>query len=201
MADNSTLPATGDVILADEVAHPTFGTGKVQLVKLVDGAVNGTAGASVAATGALSVVPRRDTGRTRVVISFQAAAPGTADTLLNLVKVSNGVAAAAATSIGVAAGKTLRINAINIGVRATVATAAFATMVLRGNPTGATLIGSAAELRLDAGTTAAVIGSSVGNSFAMPDGLEWSGTQTLGVSALAQATTNQLSVALVGYEY
>jgi hypothetical protein len=51
MADNVTLPGTGEVVLADELTDGTLGTGKVQYVKLMDGAVNGTSKASVGASG------------------------------------------------------------------------------------------------------------------------------------------------------
>lgn len=52
MTDNvAVTPGTGKTVLADEITHPTLGTGVVQLVKLVDGTVDGTTGAAVGANG------------------------------------------------------------------------------------------------------------------------------------------------------
>jgi hypothetical protein len=143
----------------------------------------------------------KDAGRVRVTIGFQSTAPATADTLLSMVKTSAGVAAGGATSIGVTSNKTLRITAVAFSLKAAAATAAFATMTLRSNPAGATLIGSQSELRLDLGNTAAVIGAADKVTLAIPDGIEFSGTQTIGVSLAAQATTNIISIALMGFEY
>jgi hypothetical protein len=44
MADNVTLPGTGDLVAADDVAVNGGSIAKVQYVKLVDGTANGTAG-------------------------------------------------------------------------------------------------------------------------------------------------------------
>lgn len=155
------------------------------------------------AQGAFAVSSQdlKDAGRTRVSIVFQAVAPATADTLLSLVKVANGVAAAGVTSIGVTAGKVLRITAVSFSIKANAAAAAFATMTLRGNPTGATVIGSPSEMRLDLGNTAAVVGASDKVEAIIPDGMEWSGAQTLGISLAAQAVTNIMSISLHGFEY
>ena len=148
-----------------------------------------------------SVQSLTDAGRVRVSIIFQAVAPATADTLLSLVKVSDGVAAGASTSIAVTAGKRLRLTAIVLSVRAGAAAAAFATLTLRQNPVGATVLASQSEIRVDVGNTAAAIGASVQIVVPLPDGYEYSGTQTLGVSLAAQAITNIVSIALVGFEY
>ena len=139
--------------------------------------------------------------RTRVSIIFQSTATATADTLLSLVKSTDGTPAGGATSIAVSAGKTLRITAIEFNVRAGAAAAAFATFTLRINPAGAAVIGSQSELRFSLGNTEAVIGAARGEAIAIPDGMELSGTTQLAVSAIAQATTNILSVTMTGYEY
>ena len=125
-----------------------------------------------------------------------------ADTLLTLVKTTNGAAAAGATSIGVTAGKTLRISAITFSIKSNAATAAFATMTLRTTTAAATTLTSGIELRADIGNTAATIGASddlvlIG----FPDGMEFSGAQTLGVSLQAQAITNIISISINGFEY
>lgn len=143
----------------------------------------------------------KDAGRSRVAVTFMAVAPAVADTLLNLIKVTNGVAAAGATSIGVTAGKTLRINSITFSIRANAAAAAFGTLTLRQNPAGATVLASVAEARLDVGNTAATIGASDKVEVIFPDGMEFSGTQTFGLSLAAQAITNIISISINGFEY
>ena len=143
----------------------------------------------------------KDAGRARVAITFFAVAPAVADTLLTLVKVTAGVAAAGAVSIGVTAGKILRITSITFSIKSAAAAAAFATLTLRQNPVGATAIGSVAELRLDVGNTGATIGAADKIEAILPEGIEFSGTQTLGVSLAAQAITNIMSISLNGFEY
>lgn len=52
MADNiDVTPGSGQTVLADEIVHGTLGTGIVQLVKIVDGAIGGTTEAGVDADG------------------------------------------------------------------------------------------------------------------------------------------------------
>ena len=143
----------------------------------------------------------KDSGRARVSITFLAVAPAVADTLLSLVKVTNGVAAAGAVSIGVASGKILRINTITFSIKANAAAAAFGTLSLRQNPAGATVIGSTVECRVDVWNTGATIGASDKVEIVFPDGIEFSGAQTLGVSLSAQAITNIISISINGFEY
>lgn len=143
----------------------------------------------------------KDAGRTRVSIVFNAVATATADTLLSLVKISNGVAATGATTIAVASTKTLRITGIMFSIKAGAAAIAFATMSLRINPTGAAIISSPIELRFDVGNTAATIGAADSRAYFVPDGFELLGTQQLAVSLAAQATTNIISITLTGFEY
>ena len=143
------------------------------------------------------IFPRRN----RVEILFQAVAPATADTLLSMVKVTDGVAAGGATSIAVAAGKILRITGYEFSVQAGAAAAAFATLTLRQNPAGATLIGSQSFGRIDLGNTEAVVGAARAIQVPVPDGIEFEGANTLGCSLAAQAITNVISITLRGYEY
>lgn len=143
----------------------------------------------------------KDAGRARVSVTFQASAPAVADTLLSLVKVTNGAAAAGATSIGVAAGKILRITSITLSIKANAAAAAFATLTFRQNPAGATVIGSVSECRMDVGNTAAVAGAADKVEVIFPDGMEFSGAQTFGCSLAAQAITNIISISINGFEY
>lgn len=138
--------------------------------------------------------------RNRIEILFQSTATATSDTLLSLVKVTDGIAAGGATSIAVAAGKTLVLTGCEFSVQAQAAAAAFATLTLRQNPSGATVIGSQSWGRFDLGNTENVAGAARAIQIPWPDGVEFSGAMTLGASLAAQATTNVISVCLRGYE-
>jgi len=137
----------------------------------------------------------------RINVGFYAVAPAVADTLLSLVKTTNGVAAAGATSISAAGGTVLRVNTIIFNVRANAAAAANAIFTIRQNPSGATVIGSPTELRISLGLTAATIGSSLNAIIPYDEGWEITGAQTFGISLSAQAITNIISISMQGYEY
>jgi hypothetical protein len=139
--------------------------------------------------------------RTRVEILFQAVAPATADTLLSMIKVTDGVAAGGATSIAVAASRTLRLTSVEFSLRAGAAAAAFGTLTLRSNPSGATVIGSQSIGAFDVGNTEATVGAARAIVVPLNDGMEFSGAQTLGCSLAAQAVTNVIAICLRGYEY
>jgi hypothetical protein len=141
-----------------------------------------------------------DTNRVRCVFTFQAVAPAIADTLLTVTKNLNGVITTA-TSHAVTAGKRLRVTHVSFSLKSGAAAAAFATMTLR-TLQGTVLVGSPSILRVDLGNTAALIGAAAPSYFAdVPDGLEFSGTDQIGVSLSAQAVTNIISISLIGYEY
>ena len=142
-----------------------------------------------------------DAARTRVVIKFEAVAPATAETLLSLIKQTAGVDAAGATSTGVTANKVLRITGGQMSCKANAAAAAFATLTLRQNPVGATILTSPSWGRFDTEITTAVIGDAKWVFFNFSEAQEFSGTQTLGASLSAQAITNIISIVLYGYEY
>jgi hypothetical protein len=142
----------------------------------------------------------KDDGRVRCCIKFQNTS-AVAETLLSVVKQLAGVDAAGATSIGVTAGKRLRITSVAYTLKANAAAAAFATLHIRSNPAGATVIGSPSILRAELGLTAATIGSALSYDLAIPDGIEFSGAETLGITLACQATTNIHSISLIGFEY
>lgn len=183
---------TGAVVISGALPAGANSIGTVQPPAITKG-TQGTVGVTTQAL--------KDAGRARVSIIFMAVAPAVADTLLSLIKVTNGVAAAGATSIGVTAGKTLSISSITFSIKANAAAAAFATLTLRQNPAGATVLASVAETRVDVGNTAATIGAADKVEAIFPDGMEFSGTQTLGISLAAQAITNIISISINGFEY
>ena len=195
-AETTKVIGTVNVASAQTIAVTNATPTNLQVTSTPLAIAKGTQGATGYTTQDL-----KDAGRARVSITFMAVAPAVADTLLSLVKVTNGVAAAGATSISIATGKTLRINSITFSIKANAAAAAFATLTFRQNPAGATAIGSIAECRVDVGNTAATIGASDKVEVLFPDGMEFSGTQTLGISLAAQATTNIISISINGFEY
>ena len=89
---------------------------------------------------------------------------------------------------------------MTFSVRTATSAAAASTFTLRINPSGAAVIGSQSELRVDV-TSGIVSGDGQAENIVCPDGFELSGTQQLAVSATAIATTNVLSVSLNGYEF
>lgn len=174
-------------------------SGKQTSTKLVD-----AQGVSIAPSKTLLVqnVPKV-VKSSSIAITFHSTAPATADTLLTLVKSKEGVSAAGATSITASSGTVMRLTGMFFSLRSNAAAAAFSTITFRWNPTGATILSSGILLRTDLGNTAATIGAAdTGASpILFPDGMDFTGTQSLGLSLASQAVTNILSITLFGYEY
>lgn len=142
----------------------------------------------------------KDSARVRCLFIFRTVAPAIADTLLTLNK-SLDSTETTGTTFAVTASKRLRITAVSFSLKSGAAVSAFATMTLR-TLKGAVLIGSPGILILDLGNTAATIGAADKVTLAIPSGgLEFSGTDQIGISLSAQAITNIISITLVGYEY
>jgi hypothetical protein len=140
--------------------------------------------------------------RDRVEIQFPSTTvPGTADTLATLVKVTNGVPAGGATSIPVAAGKTLRLQSAEITMRNSAASQGRVTVTLRSNPAGATVLGSQSLGQWEVSSQANVVGQCETIVVALPEGYEFSGTMTLGLSFASTVGTELTSAIMRGYEY
>jgi hypothetical protein len=150
---------------------------------------------------AVPVKQVKDTGRTLLVLSLSTAAPTVADTLANVTPITAGVAAGAAGSFAIPAGKVLRILDITASVRTTTAATPWAKVVLRMNPAGAAVVGSPVVCSLGVGGSAAVIGNTGNAQLAIPGGVEFSGAQQVGVSVSGNVNTNVLDVTLIGYLY
>jgi hypothetical protein len=108
------------------------------------------------------------------------------------------------TSYTITSGKTLRIQSINVSVRAAAAAVPFSRCILRSNTAGATVVGS--NVVYNCGEVfgiAATIGVGGQEMINFPDGLEiaGNGTISIGMSHLDQATTNIINVTICGYEY
>ena len=150
-------------------------------------------------TNTIGGVKIKDENRVRCCIKFHSTS-AVAETLLSMVKqLGDAADPGGAQSIGVTSGKRLKITSIVYTLKAGAAAAAFATLNVRSRHDGATVIGSPSVLRIEVGLTAATSGSAITET--VPCDLEFSGTQTLGVTLACQATTNVHSITLIGYEY
>lgn len=141
-------------------------------------------------------------GRTSVSLSFTAAAPTTADTVVTtLVKNSGGVAAAGAQSITAAAGKTLRLESMIVQIRTTTAALPWTVVVLRMSSTTTCTTASSVVAYGAAGGTAAVIGNVGQTLLDFPEGWEMVSGGSLCISVSGNVTTNTLTFSAHGFEY
>jgi len=165
----------------------------------VNTVVKGTQGAR-----ALTTQDIKDSGRSYLTLTATAAAGVTAETLFSMSENRAGTVTAAVSSYTITSGKTLRITAMTLSVRAAAAAVPFSRATLRSNTAGATTATSAVVFQLpEVFGIAATIGVGGQISIDIPDGLEiaGNGTISIGVSHLDQATTNIINFTLVGYEY
>lgn len=126
----------------------------------------------------------------------------TTEAMLSMVPVRAGVAAGGATTIAVTSGKTLRLTAIVFSHRSTSAAVLSARCALRMNPSGAA-IASSPILAIASTTQQAAALAEAGDTcvVTLPDGIEISGTQQVGLSQVCSATTGVVYATLVGFEY
>jgi len=165
----------------------------------VNTVVKGTQGAR-----ALTTQDIKDSGRSYLTLTATAAAGVTAEALFSMSENRAGTVTGAVSSYTITSGKTLRITAMTLSVRAAAAAVPFSRATLRSNTAGATTAASAVVFQLpEVFGIAATIGVGGQISIDIPDGLEiaGNGTISIGVSHLDQATTNIINFTLVGYEY
>jgi hypothetical protein len=146
----------------------------------------------------------KDAGRTRVTITtvIGGVVGVTTEALLSLVVTRNGVAAAAATSFAVTSGKRLRIQSITASARSTAATVFSARVALRTNPTGAAVVTSPLEAILSMTQQAAALAEAGDTqSLAVPDGMEYAGTEQIGFSQVCSGTGGVVYLTAIGFEY
>ncbi len=191
MPDHTTA-AAGPTLATDEIGGVHYPRTKLSIG--ADGVAT-----DVSAANPMPVV-NTPGGRTMVSVLYHGTS-AVADTLLSLVKYTGGVAAAGVTTIAPTSGKTFRVTAIVCSVKAGAATAAFATFNLRINANGSAVIGTPSNLRIDVGSTNAVSGASSTAVVNLPEGFDFTAPMQLGISAACQATTNVLSVQLIGFEF
>jgi hypothetical protein len=144
----------------------------------------------------------KDSGRTAVSLTFTTTSPTTTDTVVTtLVKNSAGVAAAGATSIVAAAGKTLRLTSMNAQIRATAASLPWAVVALHMSNTTTCSAASSVVMYLAQGGTAAAIGNVGQFASQVPDGWELTSGGSFCISVSGNVTTNVLTFSAQGFEY
>lgn len=145
----------------------------------------------------------KDAGR--VVFSAATVIAGvtavTAEAMLSMVPVRDGVAAAAATSFTVTAGKRLRLSLVNGGLTNTAAAAISARVVVRYSSTGAVTTASPILTTLNLHAAAAVAQTGDHEDIILPDGVEFSGTMQIGLSHVGSVATGTVRASLIGFEY
>ena len=154
-------------------------------------------------SSALGVQDLKDAGRVSYAISTVIAGVTavTAEALLSMVPVRDGVAAAAATSFGVTAAKRFRVQAIHLSGLTTGAAVLSARISLRMTPTGAVTATSPIIATVGLNGPAAVALTGDSQTIDFPDGFEISGTQQIGLTQVAAAITGTLRASIIGFEY
>jgi hypothetical protein len=175
-----------------------LGNGQVSLDE-VNGLAFSTSVKGVQATNLLPTQDVKDAGRVSKAYSavFTAA---TTEALVTLTPISDGTAAATATSFGVTSGKRLRIQQVCVSTRNAGAAGQGVVIQLRMTSTGAVTATSPLVGTIATGTNLAIANSANSDCMVMPDGFELSGTQQFGVSQVGSATANN-TVVIQGFEY
>lgn len=155
-----------------------------------------------AATG-FSVQALKDSGR--VIVNCATAIAGvtavSAEALLAMDVSRGGEATASATTHGVTAAKRWRVTGIMVGFISTAAAVLSGRVSLRMNPSGAVTTASPiiATIALSSGAALAQAGNQI--FVPLPDGVEFSGTEQIGLSQVFNAVTGTVWASIVGYEY
>lgn len=154
-------------------------------------------------TIAQAIQPLRDAGR--VIFSAATVVAGvtavTAEAMLSMVPVRDGVAGAAATSFAVTSGKRLRLSLLNGGLTNTAAAAISARLVVRYSATGAVTTASPILTIVTLHAPAALAQTGDHEDIIIPDGVEFSGTMQIGISQVANVATGTVRVSVIGFEY
>ena len=103
----------------------------------VNTVVKGTQGARALATQDI-----KDSGRSYLTLTATAAAGVTTEALFSFSQNKGGTVTAGVSSYTITSGKTLRIQSMNVSVRAGAAAVPFSRCILRSNTAGATVVGS-----------------------------------------------------------
>jgi hypothetical protein len=177
--------------------HTSIDGGNSQLV--ADVQAKGTQGVD-----ALMTQDFKDSGRNYLSFTIQGGGGAVSETLLSFVQNKQGTNTAGVTSYTITSGKTLRITSISVSIRSAAAAIAWVRLSLRHATGGATTNASPIAFQVpEVNTSSATSGTGAAIVVPIPDGIEFfgNGTQSIGMSQLAQATTNIINVTVYGYEY
>lgn len=158
--------------------------------------------ATQGATG-YSTQDLKDAGR--AIVNVATAIAGvtavTTEALLALNVSRDGAATSSVTTIAVTSGKRFRVTHVVVGFISTAAAVLSGRFSLRMNPSGSAAANSPiiATLPIPSGAALAQAGGSL--CMTLPDGIEFSGTQQIGISQVCSAITGTIWASLIGFEY
>lgn len=154
-------------------------------------------------TTGFSVQDLKDSGRVIVNASTTGAgvAAVAAEALLALDVSRGGAATASATSHAVTSGKRWRVTGIMVSVISTAAAVISGRVFLRFNPSGVVTTASPIVLVVPVPSAPAVSGQGTVVFVPIPDGIEFTGTEQIGLSQVFSVTTGTVHASIVGYEY
>lgn len=151
-------------------------------------------------TSAVPTQNLKDSGRTRFLLAAKAIAGVTSEAMVTLTPVRGTTAGSTGTTFAVTAGKTLRLIAIVLAVKNTTTTQIGAMIHLRIDSTSVTVSSQIWVSVFVTTPTATALGV---NSIMipLPDGLELSGAEQLGVSQICNSASSALDIEVLGFEY
>jgi hypothetical protein len=152
----------------------------------------------------------KDAGRVNIALTAEFAHAQTAETLLTMTESRDGAATATFTSKTITSGKRLRVTSIFLHTEllGTGTTPIRSYLRLRINTAGATTAGSPVQLVVSVGVETAILKSSKGVMFDLPDGFEilGDGTKTYGFTLetpdwVITTATGRSKITVFGFEY
>jgi hypothetical protein len=147
---------------------------------------------------AVAVQDLKDSGRTYIVWTIDAATLVTTEALISTAVNKGGTPQSSATTYTVTTGKTLRLQSVSASVQGT--NSAVQYVKVRVRSASSVTVSSAAVLNLFVANS----GSSNSIGFAeqvVPDGLEIASGQQVGISQIGGTVNGNVSITLVGFEY
>ena len=148
-----------------------------------------------------SVQELHDAGRVSKVLQNTSIIGVVAETLLSLVMLSNLVAAAAATSYTVTAGKILRLTGLLVTWTNGTAALGSVTIRVRAAAAAPAVIASPVIATVAAFSSAGTVGSSGSQFFPFVEGFELAAGAGVGLTQQARTAVAGFDVQLIGYEY
>jgi hypothetical protein len=186
------------------VSHWALGDTGRNTTQISDGAFPFRVAGVPTNSNALSVITgANNANRSNIVLAITTISGSVADTMFSLMtRSTNGAAVGTGiASVSASAGKILRITGGSLILRNSAAVQTSAIVTLRHALTGAITTASPVAYLLGVSVPVATVNSSNGIPFIISDGLEISGSMTVGASNMSSATSALLALTLNGYEY